>query len=68
MGYDGIKLTQMTRPRLTTYQQDTVALGKTAAAKLVELIEQPRTTIIDRILVPGRLLSGETLLDLRKEV
>ena len=68
MGYDGIKLTQMTRPRLTTYQQDTVALGRTAAAKLVELIEQPRTTLIDRILVPGRLLSGDTLLDLRKEV
>ena len=68
MGYDGIKLTQMTRPRLTTYQQDTVALGRTAASKLVELIEQPRTTIIDRILVPGRLLTGDTLREMRKEV
>lgn len=65
MGYDGIKLARMISPQLTTYQQDTELLGKTAAAKLVELIEHPKTALIDRVIIPGRLLSGETMMDLR---
>ena len=41
-----------------TYRQDTAALGKTAAAKLIELIEKPRTALVDRILIPGKLVEG----------
>ena len=42
-------------------QQDTQALGKTAAAKLIELIEKPRTALVDRILIPGRLVEGASV-------
>jgi LacI family transcriptional regulator len=37
-GYDGILLSQVLRPRLTTYRQNAEAMGCEAAAKLVELI------------------------------
>lgn len=63
IGYDGIKLARMLTPQLTTYQQDTAILGKTAAAKLINLIENPKTTLIDRIIIPGRILPGETVRD-----
>ena len=57
-GYDGIQLASITSPAMTTYRQDTAALGKTAAAKLIELIEKPRTALVDRILIPGKLVEG----------
>lgn len=57
-GYDGIHLASVIHPRLTTYYQDTDVLGRTAAAKLVELIEKPRTALLDRFLIPGALREG----------
>ena len=60
-GYDGIQLASVMSPALTTYRQDTVALGKTAAAKLIELIEKPRTALTDRILIPGCLVAGNSV-------
>ena len=65
VGYDGIALSQMLSPRLTTWQQDTKELGRLAAASLVELIESPKTAILDRHIVHGRLLEGESVSDLR---
>ena len=52
------QLASVTNPAMTTYRQDTAALGKTAAAKLIELIEKPRTALVDRILIPGKLVEG----------
>ena len=60
-GYDGIQLASVTNPAMTTYRQDTAALGKTAAAKLIELIEKPRTALVDRILIPGKLVEGGSI-------
>ncbi len=60
-GYDGIQLASVMSPALTTYRQDTAALGKTAAAKLIELIEKPRTALTDRILIPGCLVAGNSV-------
>jgi len=54
-------------PRLTTYRQDTAALGRTAAARLIELIEKPRTTVMDRTVVTGALLPGGTVASPRTE-
>ncbi len=56
--YDGIQLASVMSPPLTTYRQDTAAIGATAAAKLIELIEKPRTALVDRILIPGKLVEG----------
>ena len=58
MGYDGIYLSRVVKPQLVTYQQNTAALGRTAAEKLIELIEHPRVTLPEQIRVSGRLLDG----------
>lgn len=58
MGYDGIYLSRVVKPALVTYQQNTAALGRTAADKLIELIEHPRVTLPEQIRVSGKLLDG----------
>ena len=59
VGYDGIHLARVLK--LTTYYQDTKALGTTAAKKLIQLIEHPKTTLMDSAVIPGRLLQGDTV-------
>ena len=60
-GYDGIRLTQMLRPRLTTIRQDTQRMGALAAAKLIQQIESPVGFHGETELVPGILLEGESV-------
>ena len=60
-GYDGILLSQVLRPRLTTYRQDAEAMGQEAAKQLVEIIERPKEWIPRQITIPGRLLTGDTV-------
>ena len=48
----------MVKPQLVTYQQNTTALGRTAADKLIELIEHPRVTLPEQIRVSGKFLDG----------
>ena len=55
-GYNGIHLAQVMG--LTTYSQNTVALGQTAARELIRLISSPENTPGERILIPGSLLEG----------
>ncbi len=57
-GYDNILIASQLEPRLTTYQQDTVAIGCMAAEKLVSLIENPMTTPITQYTVGGELVKG----------
>ncbi|REK75136.1 LacI family DNA-binding transcriptional regulator [Paenibacillus paeoniae] len=40
VGYDGIQISQLLRPRVTTVKQDAEKMGALAAEKLVRLIEQ----------------------------
>ena len=58
VGYDGIKLSQVLRPRLTTWYQDTEAIGREAVKKLIEHIEKKRSCAPEQILVSGRLIEG----------
>ena len=64
VGYDGIPLSQMISPRLTTWKQNTAELGRLAATSLVELIEHPKTAILDRHIVSGSLMEGESVRQL----
>ncbi|MDY3251121.1 MAG: LacI family DNA-binding transcriptional regulator [Candidatus Choladocola sp.] len=57
-GYDGITLSQVLEPKLTTIRQDTVAIGRTAAEELIRLVEHPKTALPDTIVVKGKLLPG----------
>jgi len=63
VGYDGIHLAKVLN--LTTYSQNAKQLGSTAAERLISLIEHPKTTLIDRIMIPGTLLEGRTIRDIR---
>ena len=64
VGYDGIRLSQVVSPALTTWRQNTEDLGREASARLIELIEHPKTALIDRYVVSGRLLEGSSVADL----
>jgi DNA-binding LacI/PurR family transcriptional regulator len=64
VGYDGIPLSRIVSPVLTTWRQDTEGLGTVAAARLIEQIEHPRTAILDRVIVTGRLQEGGTVRQL----
>ncbi|MDE7277553.1 MAG: substrate-binding domain-containing protein, partial [Lachnospiraceae bacterium] len=57
-GYDGIRIGRHVEPTLTTVKQDTLRLGQLAAEKLLSLIEHPKTTIIEQIIVEGEVYPG----------
>ena len=63
-GYDGIVLGRRIVPRLTTIRQDTERIGSLAAEKLIRLIENPRGTIIEHVVVDGSLDTGGTVASL----
>ena len=61
-GYDGIRITQSLHPRLTTVFQDSEAMGRLAAQRLIERVEHPNTAPNDLVMVPVKLLEGETMV------
>ena len=65
-GYDGINFARILEPKLTTLCQDTETIGRLAAEKLIDLIENPKTTIIDKFTVDGTLFPGASVRDLNK--
>ncbi len=65
-GYDGIDVARYLEPKIATIQQDTVRIGSTAAEKLIGMIEHPKTTLIDRAVIKGTLLPGDSVKDLRQ--
>lgn len=60
-GYDGISLAKLIEPKLTTLNQDMAKIGRVAAEKLISLIEKPRSTLIESVVVDGTLNVGETV-------
>lgn len=60
-GYDGIRIGRHIEPQLTTFRQNTAAIGRTAAQKLVDLIERPKTTINDQTIISGEVYTGKTV-------
>lgn len=60
-GYDGINLSQMLVPRLTTVKQNPDLMGASAAQELVRAVEQGEGYVPRQIIVPGKVLPGETV-------
>ena len=58
IGYDGIPLSRIISPKLTTWCQDAPGIGRTAARSLISLIEDPKATPLDRIVVHGHFQEG----------
>ena len=57
-GYDGIQMAEFMDPPLTTLCQQTKAIGRLAAQKLIEQIEHPKTTFAEISTVEGTLRKG----------
>lgn len=62
MGYDGIHLARVLH--LTTYKQNATGLGRIAAERLIRLIEHPKTTPAECVMVSGELQEGSTVQNL----
>jgi LacI family transcriptional regulator/LacI family purine nucleotide synthesis repressor len=60
-GYDGLRIGRHIEPKLTTLRQDTEAIGEEAAKKLIDLIEKPKTTIIEQVVIGGEVYEGKTV-------
>ena len=63
-GYDGIEIAMRYSPQFTTIVQDTEKLGRKAAEKLIDSIENPRTTFSEQVIVSGHLNEGETVKEI----
>ena len=61
VGYDGIGMSQMMKPRLTTYRQDTARISREVFSLMIDAIENPDSHIPKHVTVPGMLIEGETV-------
>jgi len=64
-GYDGIRIGRHFEPQLTTIVQDTGRLGREAAIKLIDLIENPKTTLTEQITVTGEVFKGGSVAQIK---
>jgi LacI family transcriptional regulator/LacI family purine nucleotide synthesis repressor len=49
-------------------RQDTTVLGQKAGEKLISLIENPKTTLIEQIIVEGWVFEGNSVADINEIV
>lgn len=66
VGYDGIRISRHLSPKLTTLRQDTRSIGIKAAEKLISLIEHPKSTILEPVIIKGEVFEGGSVLNLLK--
>lgn len=66
-GYDGIGIARNFEPKLATIVQDTKRLGSEAADKLISLIEHPKTTITEQIIVAGKVFTGSSVKNIKPD-
>lgn len=65
-GYDGIHMSQVLDPPLTTMHQKTRTMGAAAASLLIEIIEHPRTTLARTTIIGGDLWEGKSVAALNQ--
>ena len=63
-GYDGIPAARYLEPQLTTIKQDTEQIGCVAARRLISMIERPKITLVEQIIVPGTIVEGKSVIDI----
>ncbi len=67
-GYDGFAFSQVIKPSLVTWKQNTYALGERAAELLIEAVEQKKTYIPQIVEVRGELQVGNSVKDLTAQL
>ena len=60
-GYDGIWIGRHIEPKLTTLIQDTDKIGVQAGKKIISLIEKPKSTVIEQVVISGKVYEGATV-------
>lgn len=65
VGYDGIRIARHIEPKLTTLKQDAKRIGTKSVEKLVSLIEHPKMTLIEQIVVAGEVYEGNSVAELK---
>ena len=60
-GYDGVRMSQLLHPKLTTIRQDTERIGREAASRLIQSVEMPKTALVERVVIEGELLKGQSV-------
>lgn len=63
-GYDGIILSQMISPKVTTVKQNSDLIGRMAARELISTIDKPKNAFAKRVMVEGEILPGESVLQI----
>jgi LacI family transcriptional regulator/LacI family purine nucleotide synthesis repressor len=66
VGYDGIRISRHLSPKLTTLKQDTKSIGGKAGEKLISLIEHPKSTLIEQIVIKGEVYEGGSVCKILK--
>ncbi len=61
VGYDGLRMSRMMHPCLTTYRQNTARIAEEAFALILDAITNPETHKPQHVTVAGMLIEGETL-------
>lgn len=64
-GYDGITMASQIEPPITTIRQNTAEIGRSAAVKLINLIERSKTTVEELIMIDGELIEGKTVAKIK---
>ena len=62
-GYDGINLSEVVEPKLTTWKQNTDEIGRRSVQKLIETIEEGKDIPAETISVSGKLFTGCSIMD-----
>ena len=60
-GYDGIRIGRHLEPQLTTIVQDTCRMGRAAAERLIGLVERPKSTFTEMVVVEGEVFKGQSV-------
>lgn len=65
LGFDGVSISQVIRPQLTTYYQDAGQMGIRAAQEIISAIEAPHCYVSGTVVIAGKLLKCGTVRSLK---
>jgi LacI family transcriptional regulator len=60
-GYDGTRVSRLMYPELTTIRQNCGLIGSEAAKRLIGTIEKPKTALVERVVIEGSLVPGQSV-------
>jgi LacI family transcriptional regulator len=66
-GYDGTKISQLVNPKITTIRQNTDEVGREAERRLIKKIQNPKSTLVERVIIDGTLIEGQSVGEVHKE-